>query len=236
MNPEYRLDEIEQRVLGVLMEKSFTASDSYPMTLNAVTVACNQKSNRDPVLDLQDDDVWAALRRLTDRGLVVRILPAPGSRADKFKHIVADRWSWQSPQRAVMTELMLRGPQTPGELRTRCERMTPLPDLASVMQTLESLMNWNPPVVAPLPRGAGQSATRYASLICPEAHSPAAGSPVPSQPKPDAVAAEPGESSSPLPDDLREDVQNLWSEVSELREAVTELRRSLDDLQRKLGG
>ncbi len=159
------LDELERRVLGVLLEKDFTQPQAYPMTLNAITAACNQKSNRDPLMELDDDTVWDTLSRLRERGWVTRILPQPGGRVDKFKHAVPEKLSWQSPLRAVMTELLLRGSQTPGELRSRCARFTPFESLESVMQVLETAMRWSPPLVRILPRGGGQSADRYAHCL-----------------------------------------------------------------------
>ncbi|RMF81171.1 MAG: DUF480 domain-containing protein, partial [Planctomycetota bacterium] len=154
-------DELERRVLGVLMEKAFTQASSYPLTLNAIVAGCNQKSNRHPVMELDEDTVWRTLERLQERNLVTRILPPPGARADKFKHNVERELQWQSPLRAVMTELFLRGPQTPGELRTRCSRMVEFESLADVTAVLDTLRGWDPPLVASLPRAPGQSAVRY---------------------------------------------------------------------------
>ncbi|MCA9244565.1 MAG: DUF480 domain-containing protein, partial [Phycisphaerales bacterium] len=121
------LNEFERRVLGVLMEKALTQPAGYPMTVNSIVAGCNQKSNRDPVMEVDEDVVWSTLESLRERGLVSKVLPPPGSRAERFKHDVSQALNWQTPQRAIMTELMLRGPQTPGELRTRCERMAPFP-------------------------------------------------------------------------------------------------------------
>lgn len=241
-NSPYLLDEIERRVLGVLMEKAFTSAEGYPMTVNSVTVGCNQKSNRDPVMELDEDTVWDALSRLKHRGLVMRILPPPGSRADKFKHLVADKWGWQSQQRAVMTELLLRGAQTPGELRTRCERMTAFPDLGAVMQTLESLMSWQPPLVAALPRAAGQSATRYTHLLYAEGP-PAGEGPAsrtesgqgaaPATPAPgvsETQARAPAASGAPSVAELAALpalVEELRSELAALRERVARLESEL---------
>lgn len=239
----YLLDEIERRVLGVLMEKAFTSAEGYPMTVNSVTVGCNQKSNRDPVMELDEDTVWDALSRLKDRGLVTRILPPPGSRADKFKHLVADKWGWQSQQRAVMTELLLRGPQTPGELRTRCERMTAFADLGAVMQTLESLMNWQPPLVAALPRAAGQSATRYTHLLY--AEGPSASENTASRAGPQRGAAPsavphgnsdaPGHAAAPCDAMNAADLAGLPALVEELRSELAALRERVARLESELG-
>jgi hypothetical protein len=170
---DYTLNELERRVLGVLIEKSMAQPTYYPMTVNAIVAACNQKSNRDPIMELDDEAVWSTLEGLRKRELVQRILPSPGSRADKFKHDVAQKFGWESPQRAVMTELMLRGPQTVGELRTRCARMTRIESVEAAARVLDSLMNWTPPVVVALPRGAGQSAVRFDHLLYPPDETPA---------------------------------------------------------------
>lgn len=239
----YLLDEIERRVLGVLMEKAFTSAEGYPMTVNSVTVGCNQKSNRDPVMELDEDTVWDALSRLKDRGLVMRILPPPGSRADKFKHLVADKWGWQSQQRAVMTELLLRGAQTPGELRTRCERMTAFTDLDAVMQTLESLMSWQPPLVAALPRAAGQSATRYTHLLY--AEGPPAGESADSRAEPQRGGAASstshdgsetqGHAAAPSRAMNAAELSALPALVEELRSELAALRERVARLESELG-
>jgi uncharacterized protein YceH (UPF0502 family) len=129
----------ERRVLGVLIEKQKTSksSDSYPLTLNALTVGCNQKSNRDPVLDLTDDDVEETLSALQPKGLVMRIT---GGRVDRFKHLLYDKWTGNGPQLAVLAELLLRGPQTKGELRGRAARMDPIDTLEVLDEVLKPLV------------------------------------------------------------------------------------------------
>lgn len=114
------LKPVERRVLGVLLEKSLAQPSYYPMTLNAVVNACNQKSNRDPTMNLNEDAVWDALDALRERGLVARMLAGMSGRVDRFKHEAKTHFGWEKPQRAVMAELLLRGPQTVGELRSRC--------------------------------------------------------------------------------------------------------------------
>lgn len=132
------LTEEERRVLGVLVEKQKTSktADSYPLTLNALTTGCNQKSNRDPVLDLSDDEVEETLSALQKKGLVMRQI---GGRVDRFKHLLYESWTKDGPQLAVLAELLLRGPQTKGELRGRASRMAPidtLDDLEGVLKPL----------------------------------------------------------------------------------------------------
>jgi len=223
---EMIFDVVERRTLGVLMEKSATQPDYYPMTLNAIVAACNQKSNRDPVMDLDEDVVWDALSSLIERGLVLRILPPPGARTDKFKHEVASVLSWQSPQRAIMTELMLRGAQTVGELRTRCSRMTAFDNIKAVRTVLDSLENWTPALVHELPRSPGQSAVRFDHLLYPDEERAARGSTA-------SVSSSPAERLDLPAGDVREELNALTDQVTELREAFSELRDRLHALENK---
>lgn len=210
------------------------------MTLNSIVSGCNQKSNRDPMLDLDENTVWSALTALRERGLVSRILPPPGSRADRFRHEVEQVWSWQTPQRAVMTELMLRGAQTPGELRSRAARFTPLESIETVMRVLDSLQHWDPPLVAPLPREAGQSAIRfdhklYTSDEAP-APAPALAEPARLAPSRPAVAAIASSSAAAQQLDgltgLREEIENAHAEIAELNEQLRDLKKRVDALER----
>jgi uncharacterized protein YceH (UPF0502 family) len=132
------LPERERRVLGVLVEKQKTSktADSYPLTLNALTLGCNQKSNRDPVLDLTDDEVEESLSALQKKGLVTRLT---GGRVDRFRHELYERWTRNGPQLAVLAELLLRGPQTKGELRGRAGRMDPIDTLDALEEVLRPL-------------------------------------------------------------------------------------------------
>ncbi|MGE3180560.1 MAG: YceH family protein [Phycisphaerae bacterium] len=162
---ELQLDSAEQRVFGVLMEKALNLPQYYPMTVNAIVTGCNQKQNRDPVVEFDEDTVWDALERLRAKNLVTKIVAGGSSRADKFKHLAADTCAWQTPQRAILAELLLRGPQTAGELRTRCARMHEFDSVEAVAQTLQRLSELNPPVVRQLARRPGQSANRWMHLI-----------------------------------------------------------------------
>ena len=159
------LNEVERRVFGVLLEKALAQPQYYPMTINAIVAACNQKSNRDPVLELDEEAVWNTLEVLRAGGLVSRLLPGGASRVERFKHEAKERLGWEKPQRAVMAELLLRGPQTLGDLRGHCARMFPFDTLDAVSAVLEILRQAAPPMVATLPRGPGQSATRYAHCL-----------------------------------------------------------------------
>jgi uncharacterized protein YceH (UPF0502 family) len=128
----------ERRVLGVLVEKSKTTPDSYPMSLNALVAGCNQKSNREPIMDLEDIEVEDTLGRLQKKGLVVRVILS-SSRVDKWKHLLYDAWHLDRVDLALLAELLLRGPQTEGELRTRASRMEPFADLDALRKALDPL-------------------------------------------------------------------------------------------------
>ncbi len=159
------LNEIERRVLGALIEKALAQPQYYPMTLNALVAACNQKSNRDPLMDLDDNAVWDTLERLRAAGLVSRLLPGGASRVERYKHEVKEQLGWEKPQRAVMAELLLRGPQTLGELRTHCGRMYAFESPEALSAVVEGLAHTDPPWLSTLPRAPGQSATRYAHQL-----------------------------------------------------------------------
>jgi uncharacterized protein YceH (UPF0502 family) len=130
----------ERRVLGVLIEKGKTSSDGYPMTMNALVTGCNQKSNRDPVLELEEDDVEEALTKLKGRALVAKVM---SGRVDKWRHLLYESWHVDKREMAILAELLLRGPQTEGELRTRANRMEPIPDLDALRGYLKALVDRN---------------------------------------------------------------------------------------------
>lgn len=161
------LNQNQRRVLGVLIEKSLAQPAYYPMTLNAIVAACNQKSARDPVMELDEDTVWNTLEELRKASLVTRLMPSGTSRTDRFRQETKEVFGWEKPQRAVLAELLLRGPQTIGELRQHCERMYVFENTEAVAAVLDSLRQLTPPVVAILPRGPGQSADRFAHLFAP---------------------------------------------------------------------
>lgn len=161
----WELTEHEARVLGVLIEKSLTQPNAYPMTVNGLRSGCNQLQNRDPVLSLTDGDVARALQGLGHKRLATQAPPEPNDRANKFRHRVVEEMHWDPREQAVMAELLLRGRQTSGELRTRASRMTPIQDLASISAILESLQSATPPFIKELPREPGKSAVRYRHLL-----------------------------------------------------------------------
>jgi uncharacterized protein len=158
------LSEVETRVLGSLVEKELTTPDYYPLSLNALVNACNQKSNRDPAMNLNEDAVRQALRSLEKEGLAG---PADGmdNRVTKFEHRLQEAFNFDRREIAILCELLIRGPQTPGELRSRAERMYRFDDLAQVQSTLQRLSQREPPVAKMLPRQPGTKEARYAHLL-----------------------------------------------------------------------
>ena len=161
------LNEIEARVLGALVEKDITTPDYYPLSLNALVNACNQKNNRDPVMNLEEDTVRDALNRLHEHSLAG---PARGadSRVTKYEHRLQETFNFSRGETAVLCVLLLRGPQTPGELRGRTERMHRFEDLDAVQSSLQKLMQRESPLVVVLPRQPGTKESRYAHLLCGE--------------------------------------------------------------------
>ena len=161
---EYVLNAVEVRVLGCLIEKEMTTSDYYPLTLNSLTSACNQKSNRDPVLDLEETDVVKALDKLRFKGMAMQA-SGEGSRVPKYRHTLAEKLYFEPEQLAVLCELFVRGPQTLGELRSRCERMHPFTDTSAVETILNDLNDAESSLVIKLERQPGQKEQRYAHLF-----------------------------------------------------------------------
>jgi uncharacterized protein YceH (UPF0502 family) len=157
------LSDNEVRVLGALVEKEITTPEYYPLSLNALVNACNQKSNREPVMSISEEDARTALRSLSDQALA---RSAGGdSRVAKFEHRLNDLYNFHRHEIAVLCVLLLRGPQTPGELRTRAERMYAFEDLEAVHSALNLLMRREPPLVRVLPRQPGTKESRYMHLL-----------------------------------------------------------------------
>jgi uncharacterized protein len=158
------LNEVECRILGSLLEKEVTTPEYYPLSLNALVNACNQKSNRDPVMNLDEAVVRQTLRSLEGQSLVRSVSPAD-SRVTKYEHRLQEAFNFYRHETALLCLLLLRGPQTPGELRSRSERMHSFDDLGAVQSSLQYLMKREPPLVKPLPRQPGTKETRYAHLL-----------------------------------------------------------------------
>jgi uncharacterized protein YceH (UPF0502 family) len=209
------LNEIEVRILGCLIEKELTTPEYYPLTLNALTNACNQKSNRDPVLGLEDADVIRGLDSLRFKQFVV--VSSDGGRVPKYRHILSERLRLAPEELALLCELLVRGPQTVGELRTRAERMRSFSDLAAVEEVLGDLMTREQPLVTRLPRQPGRKEARYAHLC--------AGEPEvameESTPPPEAARLRVMAGDERIAK-LEKEVVALKSEVAELRQMVAE--------------
>jgi uncharacterized protein YceH (UPF0502 family) len=158
------LNEVETRVLGSLVEKDVTTPDYYPLSLNALINACNQKNNRDPVTTLDEDTVRQALDTLQQKRLAGPTSSAD-SRVTKYEHRLQEAFNFTRGETAILCVLLLRGAQTPGELRGRTERMHPFEDLTEVQSTLQRLMQRDPPLVRVLPRQPGTKEARYKHLL-----------------------------------------------------------------------
>jgi uncharacterized protein YceH (UPF0502 family) len=158
------LSEIEVRVLGALIEKEITTPDYYPLSLNALVAACNQSSNRNPVMSLDESAVAQAADSLRDKNLV-HLVERGESRVNKYRHVVYETLNLGRPAIAVMCAMMLRGPQTPGEVRNRTNRLYDFSSIEEVETTLNSLMSGEPPLITRLPRQAGQKEVRYAHVL-----------------------------------------------------------------------
>lgn len=201
------------RVLGCLLEKERTTPDAYPLTVHALVAACNQSTNREPVVSYDERTVEAALTELRERGLARRGV-YPGSRVPKHRHVVGEALGLGPAEQAVLCVLLLRGPQTPGELKGRTERLHAFGDLDDVVRTLEGLMAGDQPLVRRLPRQPGQKEARYAHLL-------GTGPAVASAPR---VEPEPAPRESRL-GVLEQQVRELQDEVAALRDELAGLRR-----------
>jgi len=213
------------RVLGALIEKEITTPEYYPLTLNSLTLACNQKSNRDPILALDEKEVVRALDSLRDQRFAVMVTLA-GSRVPKYRQIWAEVERLEKPVVAVMCELMVRGPQTTGELRNRCERLHLFPDVPAVEGVIAALMNRGdgvPPLVARLPRRPGQKECRYAQLLS---------GPPAADLEPVGVALEPATREVRNEEDriatLSASVETLRGELAELKQRFLDLKRQFE--------
>jgi uncharacterized protein YceH (UPF0502 family) len=210
INGQTNLSAAEARVLGCLLEKQRTTPDAYPLSLNALRLAANQSTNRDPVVDYDDAVVRDALHRLERRGLT-RLASGAGSRAAKYRHLLAEALPMDSAEQAIVCVLLLRGAQTPGELKQRTERMYAFADLAGVQETLQRLIDRD--LVARLDRRPGHKEERYIPLLQADGVQGSEGEPVAA-----AHGAFTGQA-APL-DGLAERVARLEREVAELRAAM----------------
>lgn len=212
------LNAAEARVLGALIEKDITTPEYYPLSLNALVNACNQKSNREPVMNLDEEAVRQALRGLEKDGLAG---PADtfDSRVKKYEHRLQEVFNFDRRETAILCVLLLRGPQTPGELRGRSERMHKFDELSEVESTLQKLMNREPPLAKVLPRQAGTKEARYTHLLSGEVEM--------ARPEIAETAAD-----NLIPSG-RDRIGQLEREISELRNEFSDLQRQFADFRKQ---
>ena len=203
------INETEARILGSLVEKQLTTPEYYPLTLNALTAACNQKSNRDPVMSLDDSTILAAIDTLRDKNLVY-LFYGSGSRTVKYKHMLPNVYEVEPPAVALIALLLLRGAQTAGEMRGRADRLYPFSDIGEVQETLDELAGRGEPLVVRLERQPGQKEARYVHLLSGEVDVAAFAT------RSQTSANEP--QSSSRVDALEQELFDLRSEIAELRE------------------
>lgn len=210
-------DAVEIRVVGCLLEKQRATPDAYPLSLNALRLACNQATNRDPVVEYDEATVVEALRRTALKGWT-RLASGAGSRARKYRHLLSEALDADDAELSLLAVLMLRGPQTPGELKQRTERLHDFADLAAVHDTLDRLVERG--YVARLSRRPGQKEERYEQLLGGDGDE----DPPPPEPATAAAPAAPDKADAAPPEDR---VERLERELNELREQVRALRDAL---------
>ena len=220
-----QLTPAESRVLGVLIEKALTTPDQYPLSLNALVAGCNQKNNRDPVLTMTEDETFDALESLRGKQLVVRVDVA-NSRVHRYKHTAVETLHARTGEIAVLAELLLRGPQTLGELRGRASRMHPLESLDAVKDMLRALTERPEPYVRQIAPAPGSRAERFVQLLCPDLHRIDVSSPSPASPSTPAATSMGNATDST---ELAERVERLEAEVASLRQLVTRLAEALGE-------
>ena len=206
------LTAVEARVLGALIEKEITTPEYYPLSLNALVNACNQRSNRDPVMSLDENEVRQALNSLQDRNLAGHARSADG-RVAKYEHWLGEAFNFTRAEVALLCVLLLRGPQTPGELRGRAERMHSFSEISEVLSGLQKLIDRNPSLAAMLPRQPGNKESRFAHLLSGPVDSIAVAAP---QLHP------------------RHDSSSNDQRIERLEAEVNDLRQKLEDLNQKI--
>ena len=211
------LSDIEARVLGALVEKGVTTPDYYPLSLNALVNACNQKSNRDPVMNLDEESVRQAIRGLGKHALAGPADSFDG-RVTKYEHRLQEAYNFDRREAAVLCVLLLRGPQTPGELRSRSERMHSFDDLSEVESTLQRLMKREPPLVKILPRQPGTKEARYAHLLSGDM---------------EVAPSEASEEIRPKDGGSQERITSLERQVSQLQNEIADLKKEFSAFQKQ---
>jgi uncharacterized protein YceH (UPF0502 family) len=212
------LEGLEVRILGCLLEKELTTPEYYPLSLNALINACNQKSNRRPALFVDESAVLKGLDGLRQKGLA-RETHAAGSRVPKYLHELLSLFDLSRHETAVLCELLLRGPQTPGELRSNAGRMASFADMGKVEETLAALMEHAPPFVTKLPKEAGRKESRYTHLLSPQETE---GGIVPDHDAGSITSGDPA---------ANEAVARLEEEIARIREELEELRRVFEQFR-----
>jgi uncharacterized protein YceH (UPF0502 family) len=220
MTTRHELNAVEARVLGVLVEKQATVPDTYPLSLNALTAGCNQKTARDPVMAVSDAQALEALDALRAANLMVE---SSGSRVARYEHNVARAWALPGASVALLAVLMLRGPQTAAELRANCERLHRFADISAVEGFLEELQNKSPPYVRKLGRAPGAREARWAHLLCGEPTVDAASTPD-ALPSVDELQAAAGELAA-----IKAEQAHLLAQMEELRATVLRLSAALTE-------
>lgn len=216
-----KLNEVEARVLGALVEKQLTTPEYYPMTLNALVNACNQKTSRDPVTNYDETTVTQCLDALRDRNLVY-VFYGSTSRVPKYKHMLPSVFELDPAQTAVIDVMLLRGPQTLGELRTRTERLFDFQNLGEVQEALDNLMRRDDPLVVKLPVQPGQKEARFAHLLSGEIDLEALAVAQASRP------ARGGGADAERVEKLEAEVANLREEIESLKATFEEFRKQFE--------
>jgi uncharacterized protein YceH (UPF0502 family) len=216
-DPASVLDPAEIRVLAVLAEKEALTPDNYPLTLNALVNGCNQLSSRDPVMELQEHEVHDTLQRLMQRKLAASVTQV-GARTAKYEHRMRIKWTLEQDKLAILTVLMLRGPQTAGEIRTRSGRLHEFGSVAEVESALQFLIDKYPPLVARLERAPGTKEPRYGQLLGGEA---------------ELARLEAGSGSARTATAAGSRVAELEAEVAALRAEVDELKAQFETFKRQ---
>jgi uncharacterized protein len=221
------LNSVEARVIGSLAEKQLTTPQQYPLTLNALVLASNQTSNRDPVVDYDETTVEEALSSLKDAGLLRFVHPGHGRSATRYRQVIDERFGLDARSLSVMAVLLLRGPQTVGELRARTERMADFASLTDVEAELARLSSDPDPLVRRLPRRPGQKEERWAQLLAGEPSEASLASELPAAAVPPAYEARAVSAHDDVTS-LRADVDALRDEVARISAIVEELRVAFD--------
>jgi uncharacterized protein YceH (UPF0502 family) len=213
------LDPVEARVIGSLAEKQLTTPQQYPLTLNALLLACNQSSNRDPVVEYDDTIVEVALSSLKEAGLLRFVYPSHGRSVTRYRQVIDERFALDARGLSVMAVLLLRGAQTVGEVRARTERMADFDDLGAVEAELARLGDGPDPLVRRLPRHHGQKEERWAQLLTGEPIWPTAASGLSDQP------------AQARPSPVRDEVASMRAEIDALGERLAAVEAALEEIR-----